>query len=302
MRRPQILGNSVANPFSLQALAESLIQLKGAGQAPDTDAQHRRGLTAASQYLAVARAIMCIGNPDLHSMQQQTVHNSLSTRMPGTPALKRLWILLRIQELCGKPFAQHEPRPWDENSEFRCVQEELDGYLIRWPGTFATKPSTDGTPDACPNEAETSVALLVSHCSIILLNRTFLPIPRKTIGCSGVETDVRWVSFPSAPDLFIKERISRCEASVAAICLICKDMIANGQIFAVSLRRTHMGLYPILIELKAIILDRLFMCPMCTSRHQSFACKFYPETQISRKPQVHSHHHRVAKAVPEASQ
>ncbi|EEU41457.1 uncharacterized protein NECHADRAFT_88893 [Fusarium vanettenii 77-13-4] len=221
-----INSGSGGRAWSDIAMTEALVQLNSAGQALDSDAE---ALAVVSQYLAVARAIMCIGNPDLHLTQQRAPQHSLSSATSDTPVWRRLWIILRIQELCRKPFTQQETRPWDKDSDFRCIQEELDGFMTRWPGPFSTAVS-----DACPKDPETSIALLVSHCSIISPNRTFLPIPRKTTGCREGAHVLHWVNFPSAPDLFIRERISRCEASVAAICLVCRELIADGQFFAQS--------------------------------------------------------------------
>ncbi|KAJ3543330.1 hypothetical protein NM208_g3641 [Fusarium decemcellulare] len=252
-------GSSATNLFPAQALAQSLVQLSRAQQIPDADAQSCRALTAVTQYLAITRAILCIGNPNLHSTQQHPVQNNSSPgRITNTPASERLEILLRVQELCCKPFAQQEPRPWDEKSEFRRVQEELDRFLVRWPGTWASGSSEDSMTNAFPNDTESHVALLIGHCSVILLNRIFLPIPRRRTGSqAGQVINVDCVNFPSAPDLFIKERISRCEASVAAICLVCKDMIEDGQIFAQSF---WVGFS--CVQCALVLIDRLHASPV----------------------------------------
>ncbi|KAF5009176.1 hypothetical protein FDECE_4620 [Fusarium decemcellulare] len=248
-----LLGGSATNLFPAQALAQSLVQLSRAQQIPDADA-----LTAVAQYLAVTKAILCIGNPNLHSTQQRPVlNNSSPGRITHTHASERLEILLRVQELCCEPFAQQEPRPWDEKSEFRRVQEELDRFLVRWPGTWASGSSEDSMTNAFPNDTESHVALLIGHCSVILLNRIFLPIPRRRSGSqAGQMINIDCFNFPSAPDLFIKERISRCEASVAAICLVCKDMIEDGQIFAQSF---WVGFS--CVQCALVLIDRLHASP-----------------------------------------
>lgn len=227
-------GTVVMTCFFLEALARGLIQvIQGGHDLPDE--YQRQIMKSAARYLSLAEALVCLGNPSLLS----TVENGREHGQQGTPhdeLLDRLLVLRQIQHLCNQGPPRQDAPPWALKSPFRGLQEELEAFLIQGPGApILTQDLPDLESLSYIHESEASASLLLCHSSIILLNRTFLPIPdrRKDPGAGG-GTSITNINFPLAPDLFIRERIRRCEASAAAICEICKDMISNQQFFLVS--------------------------------------------------------------------
>ena len=204
----------------------------------DLEAEQIEELAAAEKYLAVAQLThrlghpallpLCDGPPDIPGPETQCILVS-----EPSPHLKLLGILVRAYYLWSKPFTEQNPLPWGPRSRFRLLQDELEEYLLRHPDTFRFVLSTP-REDSKEEDLERSVTSLIWHCCVIILNRTFLPIPERTPGEGKGESSVRCVDFPGAPPLFLKERIHRCESSADAIFGISRDIIRGGGFYSVS--------------------------------------------------------------------
>ncbi|KAJ6186506.1 hypothetical protein N7519_007807 [Penicillium mononematosum] len=220
------------------AIARSMLQIARARANMST--QELQALDRVQRYLDIVEASHCIGQVTLQppygiwdaqrklSLQDSHENESLSR------FLELLHIFTRIQGLCSISFFNHDPPPWSIDSAFRGIQSELERILLHWPDQFRT--TTSSPPDwSRDNDAESALCSLIWHCCVIVLNRTFLPIPQiaEADGRNSQGTR-KCVCFPGAPGLFLEERIHRCKASAAAICNICSDLIASGDFFYMS--------------------------------------------------------------------
>ncbi|KAF7558188.1 hypothetical protein G7Z17_g125 [Cylindrodendrum hubeiense] len=124
---------------------------------------------------------------------------------------------------------------------------ELEEYLLWYPSIFRMGPKeSHGTIDQ--EDGDAPMSSLIWHCSAILLNRTFLPIPERCKTANESTTSlIRCLDFPEAPPLFLKERTHRCESSADAICDITQDIISKGGFFSsalVLINRLHRSSKP----------------------------------------------------------
>ncbi|KAJ5498164.1 fungal-specific transcription factor domain-containing protein [Penicillium expansum] len=140
---------------------------------------------------------------------------------------------------------EQNPPPWTLNSEFRALQDDLEEYLLRHPSTFRFGSNSPSSRPSKQEDLDASISSMIWHCCVIILNRTFLPIPERrpqTTEDGGQEPPIRCIEFPNAPPLFLKERIYRCESSADAICDISQNVIRNGGFYSsalVSINRLH---------------------------------------------------------------
>lgn len=150
--------------------------------------------------------------------------------------LDMLDLLHRVTGLLSTPLVKHSPAPWATGSDFRALQDELEEHLLRDPSIF--RMNHKGPLDTSIGEdVDDSISSLIWHCSAILLSRVFLPIPERSTTSPSRETQtphLRFIDFPGAPPLFLKDRMRRCEASASAICDIIQDIISRGGFFIVS--------------------------------------------------------------------
>lgn len=191
-------------------------------------------LSIADHYLAITQVSHCLGRRDLQqsssrSAKRQKLEPQCLPCPEGCPhLLELLKVLAHIHQLCLTPFQEQRPLPWSANSEFRELQDELEEYLLRHPNTFRFGPDSPSSHSR-QGDLDASISSLIWHCCVIVLNRTFLPIPQRSKTMSnGQEPSIRCVEFPGAPSLFLKERIHRCESSADAICDITQEVIKNG--------------------------------------------------------------------------
>ncbi|KAH7123275.1 C6 transcription factor [Dactylonectria estremocensis] len=197
-----------------------------------------RILDAAEQHLIIAELSHSIGHPSLQPPSYRRVkrprpEKRVASFPEGTQRLMDLLeVLIGINQLCIKPLKDHIPLPWNTNSDFRALQDELEEYLLWYPSIFRMGPrEAPGLKDQ--EDTDEPMSSLIWHCSAILLNRTFLPIPERGKTANESQASlVRCVDFPEAPPLFLKERIHRCESSADAICDIAQDIISSGGFFS----------------------------------------------------------------------
>ncbi|KAF3797071.1 hypothetical protein GCG54_00009039, partial [Colletotrichum gloeosporioides] len=148
-----------------------------------------------------------------------------------TQLLELLQLFVRIQHYCSAGFSKQNPPPWSLHSTFRTYQVELEQLVLQRLEQLHPGSSED---EHLPQEQRTQSAMcsLIWHCCVICLNRTFLPITERTMlddVNSGASS--RQLNFPAAPQLFVEERLSRCQASAVAICTICKELVWQGDFF-----------------------------------------------------------------------
>ncbi|KAH7131119.1 C6 transcription factor [Dactylonectria macrodidyma] len=202
------------------------------------DIDTTRILDAAEQHLIIAELSHSIGHPSLQPPSYRRIKrprpdNRIASFPEGTQRLMDLLgVLIGINQLCVKPLKDHNPVPWNTDSDFRALQDELEEYLLWYPSIFRMGPKeAPGIKDQ--EDTDAPMSSLIWHCSAIILNRTFLPIPeRSKTANEGQASLIRCVDFPGAPPLFLKERIHRCESSADAICDIAQDIISNGGFFS----------------------------------------------------------------------
>lgn len=218
------------------AMGRSLVQLARTSRhiAPDWT----QILDAAELHFIVAELSHSIGHPSLQPPSHRRVKRPRpDTRVASFPEgtrrlLDLLEVLIGINQLGFTPFKEHNPAPWNTDSDFRALQDELEEYLLWYPSIFRMGPKElPGMIDQ--EDSDVPMSSLIWHCSAILLNRTFLPIPERCkLANEGQASLIRCVDFPQAPPLFLKERIHRCESSADAICDITQEIISKGGFFS----------------------------------------------------------------------
>lgn len=221
------------------AMGRSLVQL--ARSDSELDAEQIQVLSVAERYLAIAQASHCLGHRHLQPSSSRPAKRPRLECAPcpeDCPHLVELLELLScINQLCLTPFKEQNPPPWTLNSEFRALQDDLEEYLLRHPSTFRFGSNSPSGRPSRLEDLDASISSMVWHCCVIVLNRTFLPIPERrpqSAEDGGQDLPIRCVEFPEAPPLFLKERIYRCESSADAICDISQDVIRNGGFYSVS--------------------------------------------------------------------
>ncbi|CAK7235780.1 hypothetical protein SEUCBS140593_009396 [Sporothrix eucalyptigena] len=221
----------------------------------------RQSLENAQKYLAIAEAYHCISHTLLpssyqdnrklcvtswktnnrvspHENELENQHDLASTQQ----FLDLLHVLVRIKQLCSTPFLQQEPPPWSLDSAFCAVQIELESILVRRVETIRMSAFNSHSHDESTMVEQTmktersTLCALLWHCCVIILNRTYLPIPeRRTPGGDdhggAAPEEVHCVDFPSAPYLFVQERIHRCESSASAVFGLCRDLVTTSGAF-----------------------------------------------------------------------
>ena len=220
-----------------EATGFSLIELARA--ACDLDGEQIEALNVAAEYLAIAKTSHCLGHAVLRSScERLSKKPSLESSRPSCPEdcshlVELLQLLVCVHQLCSTPLGEQNPLPWAPQSRFRELQDELEDYLLRHPNTFrfGGGPPLYHSPKS--NFDGSIMASLVWHCGVIILNRTFLPIPERPPPTGEVAV-VRCIEFPQAPPLFLKERVYRCVSSSDAICEITRDVIKGGGFYSVS--------------------------------------------------------------------
>lgn len=218
-----------------EAMGHSLVEL--AKGDVHLDPEQSAALILAERYLAIGRISHGLGHVTLQpGLSRHNKGAAVQSQRPPCPEdcyhlEELLEILSRAHVLCTTPFKHHNPNPWASGSQFRVLQDALEEYLLRHPKTFHFGP---GSPshNSCTGDLDASVASLMWHCCVIILNRTFLPIPERLPGCAE-SGSVRCAEFPGAPTLFLKERIYRCVSSAGAICEITRDIIKAGDFSSV---------------------------------------------------------------------
>lgn len=222
-------------------MGQSLVQL--ARSDCDLDTEQTQVLSVAERYLAIAQASHRLGHRHL---QPSSSRPAKIPRLECAPCpedcshlVELLEVLACIHQLCLTPLSEQNPLPWTADSEFRALQDELEEYLLRHPSTFRFGSNSPLSCNSRWGGLDVSISSMVWHCCVIVLNRTFLPIPERrpqTAAEGGKKPPVRCVEFPEAPPLFLKERIHRCESSADAICGISQDVIKNGGFYSVNFR------------------------------------------------------------------
>ncbi|KAJ9149912.1 hypothetical protein NKR23_g4132 [Pleurostoma richardsiae] len=226
-------GNG-ARSWTDMAIARSLIDL--AGTANDRPASDPQILRDADHYLRIMECCCSISQPSLLKrgvMGLDRVSETCPDASGGNNSpqfLQMLCLLVRIQQFCLRPLPQQKPDPWKPDSDFQALRKELQLRLIRRPFTYCA--DADPSDHCISDSVDTAMSTLAWHCCTIVLGRTFLPIPeRRRDPNADWHATVRSLHFPGAPVLFLQENIHSCEASAAAICTICKEIVANGEFF-----------------------------------------------------------------------
>lgn len=218
-------------------MGRSLVQL--ARSACNIDAEQAQELSIAERYLAITQASHCLGH---RYLQASSSRPAKRPRLECAPCpddcphlVELLEVLASIHQLCLTPFKEQNPLPWTADSEFRALQDELEEYLLRHPSTFRFGSNSPSSHKSRRVDLDASISSMVWHCCVIVLNRTFLPIPERpqVTPSGGQDLPVRCVEFPEAPPLFLQERIHRCESSADVICEITRDVIRNGGFYSV---------------------------------------------------------------------
>lgn len=231
-----------------KAMGRSLVQLARTSRNITPD--WTQILDAAELYFTIAELSHSIGHPSLQPPSHRRVKRPRpDTRVASFPEgtrrlLDLLEVLIGINQLGFTPFKEHNPAPWNTDSDFRVLQDELEEYLLWYPSIFRMGPrELPGMIDQ--EDSDVPMSSLIWHCSAILLNRNFLPIPERCkFANEGQASLIRCVDFPQAPPLFLKERIHRCESSADAICDITQEIISKGGFFSASRTKTHHSRHP----------------------------------------------------------
>ncbi|KAH8894014.1 hypothetical protein GQ53DRAFT_839712 [Thozetella sp. PMI_491] len=222
------------------ALTKGLLQL--ARTRRDLLSSEVMALDGAERYLLLTELCHSIGHPSLQqtpSINRTRISDvDLNKPLSQTSCIPDLLLLLlRIQNLCWSDLMGPENTPWRPESPFRLLQIQLD-KIILWqlkrPSSQAIDQSIHALVRQGTEEAdEDTLVGLLWHVCVIMLNRTFLPIPVRARG-DQEGSPVTTVNFPFAPSLFLEERIRTCEASAAAICTQCRGLLSRGGFFTYS--------------------------------------------------------------------
>lgn len=141
-------------------------------------------------------------------------------------------ILTRIQRLSRTDFTRQTPAPWDPQSTYMALRNELDECRLHF------MEETSFNQDTFNYKMKQEIGLgeyvlcsLAWHCCRIRLCRIFLPIPLLNISKSGSECSPQhrdFISFPSAPETIVNESIYMCNQSTRVIASVCSCVMASG--------------------------------------------------------------------------
>ncbi|KAF2651149.1 hypothetical protein K491DRAFT_103184 [Lophiostoma macrostomum CBS 122681] len=187
---------------------------------------HCPELERVNLYLHQAEVFHAIGNPTLrwHLPQSASAPKGSSVRQLFHELLD---IYIQLQTTCVISCTDTQPPAWKPTSAFKNWQEKLDEYPMKRPIDLDFQS---------PNDSEENIILrtscvLIWHCCVMLLNRPFLFVPSSSSPAHGVNSQIpSYISFPCAPELFVKERNSVCEASAVAVCVLCQDFVDRGHL------------------------------------------------------------------------
>lgn len=191
-----------------------------------------------------------------HSLGQRTlrVHDPrgglgidhLESPEQPTPNIlhKLLSLLLHLQRLVADGFDEQCPAPWATGSQFMSMKRRLDNVSLRFSEDIIYNETR--FQRLCSEGQDAGNYLLYAllwNCCGLNLNRSFLPIRlEKGSQSLGSDQDVpynqspTWIRFPSAPDAFLRERISRCLTSACNIARICENAFENNVFMLVRIR------------------------------------------------------------------
>ncbi|KAH6670988.1 hypothetical protein F5X68DRAFT_44784 [Plectosphaerella plurivora] len=212
--------------------ARSLVQL--AWSRPDLTPEDAQILESADDFLSLAEQLHSLGQPALQAFLRLDSSSAGRVLSPLQPSQlpQIISLLVKSQQLSSNLSFTKGPMPWMKNSAFSALQSELDEYILKHPGI-----SLDTLEPPAGNETtrhlDATMSLLVCHCTRIMLNKPFLPVP-KTRPYASADSSSRpaCLEFPGAPTLFLMERARRCEASAAAVFHIARHVISNGDFFS----------------------------------------------------------------------
>ncbi|KAH9227495.1 hypothetical protein K456DRAFT_42046 [Colletotrichum gloeosporioides 23] len=182
-------------------------------------------------WMDLGKYLETLGCPTWNDQSNQQPNDGASSNQFFTQLLELLHLFIRIHRYCSSGFSKQNPPPWGLHSIFRTYQVELEQLVLQRLERLHPGSSED---DYLPQEQRTQSAMcsLIWHCCVICLNRNFLPIPKRTRpDHEDTEPSSRQLNFPAAPQLFVEERLNRCQASAVAICTICKELVWQGDFF-----------------------------------------------------------------------
>ncbi|PHH69198.1 hypothetical protein CDD82_7939 [Ophiocordyceps australis] len=146
--------------------------------------------------------------------------NQLPSSAAAHGSLHLVQVLARVIKLVSRPLREQPSPPWNRDSHFQELQDELDKHLVQHASSFGLEHFThqDNVHAVMPS--------LIWHCTAIVLNRVFLPISH------GSGAYAQSINYPHAPPLFVKERMRRCDSSANAVSNMARQIISRGLLSA----------------------------------------------------------------------
>lgn len=140
-------------------------------------------------------------------------------------------LMLQIQIFSKESFAAQSEPVWSVRSQFMAYKQTLDRFLIRHSDEFQfASEDNDTAEESLERKIFNLHSSLAWHCSVILLNRVFLPLPHPPSSMMSSLPTLNFpedndVQFPLAPKPFVDERVQACQASASRICGLCRDVL-----------------------------------------------------------------------------
>ncbi|KAF1843688.1 uncharacterized protein K460DRAFT_368549 [Cucurbitaria berberidis CBS 394.84] len=184
--------------------------------------------------LQVTERELCLG----HNLEPSadSIHHALALSSDpyethsATQITAILDLMLSIERYSKGPYTAPLTPLWSVDSEFMNHRQALDKYLVQnLPRLQFASEELLQDDDEIGKKLDDLYCALAWHCSVVLLNRVFLPriVSRQPHRDSSRESPLPLDStdFPSVPKGFLAEQIVSCESSALSICDICSNVL-----------------------------------------------------------------------------
>lgn len=174
-------------------------------------------------------AMLSMGHSKLlykHALHNGAAHPDHSTSPQYRHLMEAAQLLREINHYAEIDSVGHVPKPWQQGSPFLRHRQNLDSLNIVMPGELFLDVTELGIDFATNGRVSNALhAALLWNCSVILLNRNFLPPTTIHEGDGPSKHPLPLGYLPDCPRPFLKERIFACDASADRICHLCSIII-----------------------------------------------------------------------------
>lgn len=178
-------------------------------------------------FLHVQELTFRLGNTKMPLPSGEPNHAAWAKQDESQQLARLLALFIQVERSHIHQLDSPNPTPWQRNSLFYQQQNNIEWNLLQEPDVFRPSRATlrqwieDGW-------VEHMHIVILWHCSTLLHNRPFLPIPNSPTQSAIAKEHQQTASSSTVPKDFSRERVKRCIRSAAAIPSICSEVVGGG--------------------------------------------------------------------------